>query len=380
MRESVLFVTFLLFAGFSDAAGQSVSVETRSLPSASSVPIYRVVFEKRDAVPGVSSTPGIKLPFNCTADGTIFVSFVGGVPAKSGLLPPLTPPMELVAVSPDSHGQTFGLDQVPELKISREVDHFASDSEVVFLLTGHRDSNSVKRTVLWGKEGDRREYTGQAAEPSFYLVTFDRDGKYKRTIEINGAFNIQHVGLFSSGVLLALGFDVSDHSPKLAMLKDDGTVLKFIEIPKGVTPESMGELQGSPHPVTAMAEFVAEGRSIFIVQNKTTFPLLEVNESGAIRAINPRLQKGEQIAALIPADRGLYVITKPETVDRASAEVIYEASGEDGSLVRRFELTDGRWASDVACVHDGKFLSIDYSDGRVVPLIGSPEPVASAGR
>jgi hypothetical protein len=49
-------------------------------------------------------------------------------------------------------------------------------------------------------------------------------------------------------------------------------------------------------------------------------------------------------------------------------------NSQDGSLLKRFELAAGRIASDVACVTDGKFLSSDYGDGAIVPLIGSAEP------
>ena len=88
---------------------------------------------------------------------------------------------------------------------------------------------------------------------------------------------------------------------------------------------------------------------------------------------NIAISVGEQIEAAIPSDRSLYVIASPETTERGSAGVIYEVNREDGSLLRRFELTAGR-ASQVACIHEGKFLSLDHRDGKIVPLLGSPEP------
>ena len=120
-------------------------------------------------------------------------------------------------------------------------------------------------------------------------MSFSRDGQYKRTVEIDDAFSIQNVGVFPSGIILAFGFDESDYSPKLAMLKQDGTLLKFLEIPKGDAPDSMVGGRDSPRRgVLAPSELVPEGHSIFIVQNKTTFPVLEVSEGGTIRAIPTR--------------------------------------------------------------------------------------------
>lgn len=337
-------------------------------------PLYRVSFERGDAIAGVNSTSAVQLPFKCTNDGTIFVTFVGGVPANSGLMPPLIPPLQFVSIAPPDRGQVFRLDQVPELFVSREIDHYPSDSEVVFLVLASRENKPEKRAVSWGKEGAKREYTVNAAEQHLYIVSFSRDGQYKRTVEIDDAFSIQNVGVFPSGIILAFGFDKSDYSPKLAMLKQDGTLLKFLEIPKGDAPDSMVGGRDSPRRgVLAPSELVPDGHSIFIVQNKTTFPVLEVNEGGTIRAIHPKLPKGEQMEAAIPSDRSLYVIASPETTERGSAGVIYEVNPEDGSLLRRFELTAGR-ASEVACIHEGKFLSLDHRDGKVVPLLGSAEP------
>ena len=244
----------------------------------------------------------------------------------------------------------------------------------MFLVLASRENKPEKRAVSWGKEGAKREYTVNAAEQHLYIVSFSRDGQYKRTVEIDDAFSIQNVGVFPSGIILAFGFDKSDYSPKLAMLKQDGTLLKFLEIRKGDAPDSMVGGRDSPRRgVLAPSELVPEGHSIFIVQNKTTFPVLEVNEGGTIRAIHPKLLKGEQMEAAIPSDRSLYVIASPETTERGSAGVIYEVNPEDGSLLRRFELTAGR-ASEVACIHEGRFLSLDHRDGKVVPLLGSAEP------
>ena len=237
-----------------------------------------------------------------------------------------------------------------------------------------RENKPEKRTVSWGKEGAKREYTVNAAKQHLYIVSFSRNGKYKRD-EIEDAFSIQNIGVFPSGIVLAFGFDKSDDSPKLAMLKEDGTLLKFLEIPKGDAPGSMVGGHDSPSTgVIAQSELVPEDRSILIVQNQTTFPVLEVSEGGTIRAIHPKLPKDQQTEAAIPSDRGLYVIASPETKERGSAGVIYEINPEDGSLLRRFELSAALNASNVACIHEGKFLSLDYGGGQVMPLLGSAEP------
>src|SRR3984885_10718208 len=331
--------------GQSGSAGGSASPHTAA-------PLYRVSFARGAAVAGISDTHAIKLPLQCTSDGTIFVSFVGTVPANSGLppLPPGLPPMLLTSISPAGRGQTFRLDQVPELYISSEADHFASDSNVIFLVRGSRENKPVKQAYTVGSY--HGESTNNVAEQHLYIVTFSREGEYRRTIEIGDAFRIQQIAVFPSG-----------------------TLLKYLEIPKGDAPESMVSGANAPHPHTiAPTELVPEGSSILVVQNETIWPLLEVGEGGAVRAIRPKLPRGEPIEAVIPSDRNLFVLAKSETDKGDPAGIIYEVSPENGNVLRRFVLSDGKRAVNVmACVHDRKFLSIDYGNGQVVPLTGSAE-------
>ena len=378
MQTAGMGLAFLLASSFLPPAVTQTGSSAAEESPAAAVPLFRVSYERRDAVLGISATHVIKLPWQCTGDGTIFVSFVSTVSADSGLPPPAPgpPPMLLTSISPSGRGQTFRLDQVPELHISGELDHYAADSEVIFLVRAGREFKPVQEAYSVGSY--HGEVKRNAAEQHLYILTFSRDGEYKRSIELEDSFRIQHLAVFPSGIFLAFGFYADDHSPKLVMLKQDGTLLKSLEITRGDMPESVLSGKDAPrHSVVAPVDLVREGRSIIVVQNKTSFPLLEVGEGGSIRAIRPKLAKGDQIVSAVPADHNFYVVASEETVSNGRQEHIYEVSPEDGTVLRRIELGDGRRVSDaVACVHEGKFLSIDFSNGQVVPLIGTAEPAS----
>jgi hypothetical protein len=377
MRAAIFGLTILLAPALSvGACGKSCSA---SAPGSEldQAPVYNVSFERRDPIPGITASHAIQLPFACTSDGTIFVTFVGALPAAAGVPPPpIPPPTLLTSVSTTGHGQTFALDQIPGLYVSTEIGHYASDSHVVFLVRASRENKPVKQTYSVGNF--HGEYIRNAAEQQLYIVTFDHDGEYKRAVEVEEAFRIRQLAVFFSGTFLAFGFDATDHSPRLVMLKEDGTPLKFLDIPKDDMPQSMLSLKGSPHPlVVAPVQLILAARSILMVQNNSSFPILAVDGGGAIRAIRPKLPNGGQVEAVIGSDKNLYVIGSSKAAERDFAGVIYEVNAEDGAVLRRFELNGVRTASDVACIHDGKFLSIDYADGKVVPLVGSAEPAAA---
>jgi hypothetical protein len=259
---------------------------------------------------------------------------------------------------------------VPDLYVPEEQDHFALDSKVVLLVRASRGNKPVKQTYEVGPY--QGETTRNAAEQHPYLVEFSQDGEYKRTVEAADQFEILRIGAFPSGTVLAFGMDKESHSPRLAILKEDGTILKPIEVSKDDTPASMVGGKNAAHASTVVPlQLVLEGRSIVIFQNQSGYPLLEVSEGGATRTIRAKLPKGENMKGLIPADRNLYVVAGPEAKEGKNEDSIYEVDPQDGAVLRRFTLGGGRTADSMACVHDGKFLSIDYGDGGVVPLTGS---------
>src|SRR5579864_1393151 len=109
-------------------------------------PRYRISFEHKEPISGIDAPPAFKLPFNCTTDGTAFITMlpVGGL-----LQPPLyaPPPLLLVSVSPSGQAHTFPIDQpTKQLYNTREMDHYASDSTVVFLVEAARENKPIERT------------------------------------------------------------------------------------------------------------------------------------------------------------------------------------------------------------------------------------------
>ena len=139
-----VFSRVLLVTGLSLSAQGQARPEAAegSIPAAAAAPLYSISFERKDAVAGIDASPAIKLPFECTSDGAVFVDMV---PVGARLQPPLyaPPPLLLVSVSPSRKAKTYPLDQATEqLYDVREIDHYASDSAIIFLIKAARPSIS----------------------------------------------------------------------------------------------------------------------------------------------------------------------------------------------------------------------------------------------
>lgn len=354
------------------AAGASVSARGQSgaakPPAAapSPAPLFHIIFTPGEAVQGLSVSPVIMLPFECTSDGTVFVSM---------MTPPDFRGHFLTSVAPSGEAHTFRLDTVPDLFDVREADRFAFDGGVIFLVQAARENNQTRQGFVTSG-GAQGEFTRNAAEHNFFAVMFDRTGKYQRTTQIQDTFHVIRLGVFPSGLFLAYGYDDTDRAPKLALLKEDGVFLEYLQIPDGDTPKEA--LAKDPRTKSAAlfiapVQMVGRGSFIDVVQDKTAFPVLEVNEAGAIRPIAARLPDGAQINNLLPSDEQLYA-----RINEMGDGSIYEFSSLDGSVMRRFQVGDDESGADIACVHEGKFLSFQHGTGALIPLVGTAEPMPLA--
>ena len=104
------------------------------------VPLFRVSFQRKDPIPGVSASTIIRLPSQCTSDGTMFLTMVDR-PLDS------PPKWSGFSVSLSGKAHTFPLAQVPELYV-QEDDHYPGDSEVAFLVYAAREDKRSEQKVI----------------------------------------------------------------------------------------------------------------------------------------------------------------------------------------------------------------------------------------
>ncbi len=301
----VLFGITVFAAGITLCWAKDQPSQTKPTPTSSAAP-YHISFKEGEAVPGLGEVRALALPFECTNDGTVFIAMVQplGAGNRPSNLAPFQNPLVVTSISPSREAHSFPLNQIPDLYDITDLGHFASDSELIFLLRAAKGENK--------------------AEHHLYIVSFSRNGEYDKTTQVEDDFEIYQLGVFPSGNYLAFGYDRSEHAPELALLKDDGTLLEYLHVQKEDVPKSMlGTLNNGgkgPAAYIAPVQFIAQEHSIYLVQLKTDFPILEVSESGSVRAIHPKLPEGLRISSVIPSDEHLYVRVNGAT-DQIKGEI-----------------------------------------------------------
>lgn len=375
----IAFIGLVLLIGLSAPASGQAKPKPAPVPPA---PFFRITFKRGEPVAGVTATGAVSVPFECTSDGTVFVNMLHPFSPQTQSAPSshfsrYSAPLELFSVPLSGDAYEFRLDRITDLYDIQQKAYYAAESGVLFLVIAAAEDKQGRNQFV-AYDGVEHEVPANVAEHHDYLVVFDREGNYKKTVQLDDALAIQKVAAFSSDVLLSFGFDRQDRTPKLFMLKDDGSLLKFLEIPRGAAPTSVFGTQFAngegPAVFIKPVQLLPRGDTVLVVQNRSKFPVLEVNEAGDVREIRPKLPEGMQIDSLIPSDGNLYA-----QIDGFKNRLIYELDPQNGSIVRRLEVakSDGP-AEPVACVHDGKFLAFYHAEGKLVPLIGTAEPAPGA--
>ena len=362
----IVILSACLSVGAQDKSSQKMTAagDTRVLS-------YSISFKEGEAVAGVGAAPVIKLPFECTGDGTAFITMVQplGTGSRPTNLNAFSPSLLLISIAQSGEAHSFPLNQVPDLYDISEVDHFVADSNVIFLL---RASPSDGGTAM---NSASEPASSSRPERHPYIIRFDRDGTYKKTLQLGDDFEIYRIGLFPSGNYLAFGYDQVDHSPRLALLKSDGALLQYLDIPQGGMPQSvLGTRNGDGRGAAvylAPVQFLGRGHSIYILQNKSDFPLLEVSEAGVIRKIPLILPDGVRVSMLIPSEHDLYARAEDQQ------NRIYEFNARSGALVRQFTVGSGQSGANLACINGDRFFSFEDKKGKMVPLVGTVEPISS---
>ncbi len=221
-----------------------------------------------------------------------------------------------VSLSREVH--SFSFDQIPHIYDLMIGDAYIGESEVVVQIWGATEYQEGKRHITF-PNGETKESTADVAEHHHYILVYGRDGRFKRMVQLDDSFRIHALGVFSGGSFLAYGFDNASKSPRLALLRGDGTLLQYLQVPDNYLPSYLKKAQEeekqNPSQPRSMSLghviLVPSDRHIMIAAVDSRLPLLEVSEAGAVRAIPLKIPKDQIVETVFASETSLYLRIKP---------------------------------------------------------------------
>jgi len=289
-----------------------------------------------------SATPiaGISEPFLTTALCAPDKAIIVRLASMSGL-------RDLVSISND--GQTvvrFSPFRISDVDNPSFNYYFATKSDVYILTRSSIPQNGTVKL---------RTPTGEiVTQPKVlardYIVQFQRDGTYVKSIPLDLTFYPRQIGVFPSGGFLVAG-SAKDGTfkPVIALLKSSGEFDRYLEL-KGdihladannkndandptalpIRATRLEDREKSLSAAVGLSVIVPDGRNLLLVRSGQKAPIFSVSPGGEVRAVNPEVPPGFTLFDL-RAGQGNWVAlyTHPHSDDPKDASLSLETYALD---------------------------------------------------
>lgn len=346
---------FTLFLTFAQARAQSEAAPV-SQEAAASWPQKTIRFSDEKLISGLPSYSGMR-PAHCSADGTVFLDLFADIRNARGRVTE-----ELFSISLDGDTKHVQRARPTDGSGAIAMDFFADEHSVVTLLetTKPKDPNDLKAGF------DR----------SYALAVSDHNGDGAEFLPLHLGFRPMKIALLGSGFLM-LGWDEIELSPKLALLKDDGSFYRLIDLEGQAGPppvyDSRKEALSSPVTRTALrtlqdSSFVPYGKRVLLYERGTTAPVRVLSALGEERHVSLQLPAGFLLSdILVSGDSGPWVVRAQSAQDFATFrekhvlenphQRIFEVDPLNGTLLREFVFEKPQPAS-IVCAESGKLTAV----------------------
>ncbi|HUX46030.1 MAG TPA: hypothetical protein VMV57_14880 [Terracidiphilus sp.] len=352
------------------AAKSHGAKEVDRADSTSSISVVQLDFEVKPAIPWVPASPIFAGPIFCSPSGIPYVDFPQPPDYMSHVIYSLNP----------KGGHEFSAKDVPGLYDPSSHAYFVSESMVGLLVNATKDGKKSSRTLTLMPGMPPRAISPGAHHD--YLVEFDRQGNFKKTLDLPATYHFWRIAELPDETFLALAYDRVNAVPLLFLLNSDGQILRTLELPNGMTQNgemTQGETGGITTQVAAESGmswwlFAPARKDILLYQARSKAPVLEVGAGGVVREVPLQAPKGYVLDDVISAsDRWIMRYRKDSISDKGPIDagprtknfVLFEVNPSDGSLRAQFD--PGKVSiSDIACEHDDVVTAFSMKDGKVI--------------
>jgi hypothetical protein len=318
-----------------------------------------------------NETPVLGLPLaggksrpHCSTDGMEFLDLSWGSATSDASAAP-----DLYRISPDGEVRELLRKLPPNFSNVSVRDFFAGDRTVVTLL------EAVNR--------DDGTEASPPREKEYFLSTSDHDGDLNSLVQMDVRFKPVRIARFGAGDFVVLGWDEGNLLPMLALLKEDGTIRRFVDMDSRRPDAAHVAHASEPGNETASAEqthatldslqdaaFVAYGSELLLTYPGTNKPVHALSAVGEGRSIPIALPGGYVLHDVLASDsHGVLVVRARAVEDPAKAATggaaqepqmrLFEVSAYTGALLRELVFAKPR-VSEVTCAANSSLTAIFY--------------------
>ncbi len=344
------------------SAAESAETELADLPA------YRLDFhEKKPQISDAPATPLIALPIRCADDGALFFNTLN-MPGPNDLG---ADPLKQTIYSASIKGShSYPTQMLTDLSNVRFIAMDADDSKVALLVSATRKTQS----------GNSLSSSAQniVSSQGSFIALFDRDGSYKKSLEIEGKYGLNDLLILPSGEFVVFGYDSVGGTVRVSLLGSDGVLIRPINLSDAMLSDpalrqaesgsSFDRSIALSHSTLGAWRFARARHRAILYEPGSSSPLLEIGPGGATREVPISAPKGFTLDAILPSDDRLLARYRQISPSRSGAGELgetknnlefFELNPADGSLRYRIDLGKDLTFNpySIACEVDGTFLA-----------------------
>ncbi len=324
-------------------------------------------------------------PLRCSSDGTLFVEVYADSNRRNVNLVP-----DLFSIS----------DHLDVKRLNRQLPTGYKRVYVRSMFPGEH----VIASLVEGYGKIDPAGSGDPNGKSYFIATTDRIGGSSKLIELDLKFEPLKVAILDSGKFIVLGIDLQNIVPLLALLNEDGSLSRMIDLDnRGY--DGSSELDhiysGRADEATttsrrlkiagalSRASLVPFGSKILLVQAGSLLPVYVLSDSGEESAITVSLPAGMLIDDILGSDHNETWIVRTQSLDSYQKfqkdhivqnpdQRLFEVDSRTGKTLRSLAVK-GPQVAEVSCAANKKLSSIYYdpkqpSDADTDQLILAESP------
>jgi hypothetical protein len=303
-----------------------------------------VVFSDPQAISGAVSSPAILTPIVCTSDGTVMVAQM--VPPTYGL--------RIVATSSSKPTESVVVDEskVPGFSRIHLLTYSANRSEIALFAEGEKTHLTASSAPL-------------VPEDNRYMLIFDRAGVFQKAIPLDVPFEPMRFGILPSGDFMMTGLDRTNNLPKVAIVGEDGKLVRFIdiELETGDQLHKAFETTSATNTdetikVLSVQEIVPFGDDLLLVSPRSSFPIVEIGGGTVRRSTSIKLPKDFVLDSIVASDTPHWIAQLSRNVsDNQREALLAEIDPDTGKPLRYFK-NKASYPPTIACAIHNSLIGV----------------------
>lgn len=309
------------------------------------------------------------MPVSCTPNGTIYVRLASPAGVE-----------EVVSISShDRQTVRFSKQKIYDIPNPALGTVFATDSDVYIRVTSDSNPRGVKLKLPLS-DGTADQNIQTVGTRKYHIAHYKPDGTYVGGLVLDIPLVPRQIGVFANGDFLVAGMTADTREPRLALVKADGQLLRFINLQddiRGDAPQFTEKANrprvipgsGGLQQAIDFSSIMQDGENLVLVRRGSQAPVFSISPSGEVTPVRVIVPSGYSLFTLnVSRDSWIAQYAYREDDGKGIKFVTYSINRSTGELMNGYSYPVPLGVG-LACTTDGEFTFLKMGTDDTLSLV-----------